>query len=84
MTQTIIPKQVSEVLKPEFIENLSHISDMKATKTLMLFTKLERVVGRAKWNRTESVQHDVEKLSLESIRDKWALGKSIATIPLHI
>ena len=57
---------------------------MKATKTLMLFTKLERVVGRAKWNRTESVQHDVEKLSPESIRDKWAHANTMATIPLPI
>lgn len=73
MTETVMPKEVVDALKPEFVAPfVAYLCHDSCQDTGALYEVGAGFVARQRWNRTEGVQYDVEKLSPESIRDKWA------------
>jgi 3-hydroxyacyl-CoA dehydrogenase/3a,7a,12a-trihydroxy-5b-cholest-24-enoyl-CoA hydratase len=73
MTETVMPKEVCDTLKPEyvapFVAVLVHES---VPDNGALYEVGAGYIAKQRWNRSEGVQFDADKLTPEEIKAKWA------------
>lgn len=73
MTETVMPKEVVDALKPEYVAPfVAYLVHESCQDNGGLYEVGAGFIAKQRWNRTEGVQYDVDKLTPESIRDKWA------------
>lgn len=73
MTETVMPKEVVDALKPDFVAPfVAYLAHESTQETGSLYELGAGYICKLRWNRSEGVQYDVDHLTPESIRDKWA------------
>ena len=72
MTETVMPADFIEALKPDYVAPLvGYLCHESSTTTGGLFEVGAGWVGRLRWERTKGHVFDVTKMTPESIRDQW-------------
>lgn len=73
MTETVMPKEVVDALKPEFVAPfVAYLSHDQCADSGALYEVGAGYIAKQRWQRSEGFQFDVDNLTLESIRDNWA------------
>ena len=73
MTETVMPKEVVAALKPEFVAPfVAFLAHDSCTDNGAMYEVGAGYIAKQRWQRTEGVQYDTEKLTIESVRDQWA------------
>ena len=72
MTETVMPPDFIEALKPEYVAPLvGYLCHESSTTTGGLFELGAGWVGRLRWERTKGHVFDVTKMTPEAVRDHW-------------
>jgi 3-hydroxyacyl-CoA dehydrogenase/3a,7a,12a-trihydroxy-5b-cholest-24-enoyl-CoA hydratase len=73
MTETVMPKEVCDTLKPEYVAPfVAFLVHESVPDNGALYEVGAGYIAKQRWNRSEGVQFDAEKLSPEEIKSKWA------------
>jgi hypothetical protein len=72
MTETVMPKEVSDTLKPEYVAPfVAFLCHESVPDSGALYEVGAGYIAKQRWNRSEGVQFDPEKLTIEGIAAKW-------------
>ena len=73
MTETVMPKEVCDTLKPEYVAPfVAFLCHESVPDSGALYELGAGYIARQRWNRSEGVQFDPEKLTVENIAAKWS------------
>jgi len=73
MTETVMPKEVIEALKPEYVAAfVAYLASDQCTDNGALYEVGAGYIAKQRWQRSEGFQFDVDTLSPESVRDGWS------------
>ena len=73
MTETVMPKEVTRALKPEFVAPfVAYLCHDTCSDSGALYEVGAGYIAKQRWQRTAGVQYDVDNLSIEAVRDQWA------------
>lgn len=72
MTATVMPKEVVDALKPEFVAPfVAYLCHDTCQDSGALYEVGAGYIAKQRWNRTAGVQYDVHNLSIEDIAARW-------------
>jgi hypothetical protein len=72
MTETVMPKEVLDTLKPEFVAPfVAFMVHESVPDNGALYELGAGFIAKQRWNRSEGVQFDTDKLTPEVIKAKW-------------
>ena len=73
MTETVMPKEVVAALSPSYVAPFVGwlVSD-QCQENGSLYEVGAGFIAKQRWNQSQGVQFDVDGVSPEAIRDKWA------------
>ena len=73
MTETVMPAEVVKALSPSYVAPFVGwlVSD-QCEENGSLYEVGAGFIAKQRWNQSQGVQYDVDNLSPEAIRDKWA------------
>lgn len=73
MTETVMPAEVVAALSPSYVAPFVGwlVSD-QCEENGSLYEVGAGYIARQRWNQSQGVQYDVDNLTPEAIRDKWA------------
>lgn len=73
MTETVMPKEVVDALKADYVAPfVAFLVHESCPDNGALYEVGAGFIAKQRWNRTEGVQYDVENLTPEIIKEKWA------------
>jgi 3-hydroxyacyl-CoA dehydrogenase/3a,7a,12a-trihydroxy-5b-cholest-24-enoyl-CoA hydratase len=73
MTETILPKEAVERLKPEFVAPLvAYLCHESCTENGGLFEVGAGYIGKMRWQRTKGLLTPVENMTPEAVKNNWA------------
>jgi len=73
MTETVMPKEVTEALKPDFVAPfVAYLCHDSCEDSGALYEVGAGYIAKQRWQRSAGVQYDVDNISIESVADQWA------------
>jgi hypothetical protein len=70
MTETVMPKEVVNALKPEFVAPfVAYLAHDSCKDSGALYEVGAGYIARQRWQRSAGVQYDVDNLTPEVVRD---------------
>jgi len=73
MTETVMPKEVTEALKAEYVAPfVAYLCHDSCTDNGALYEVGAGYIAKQRWQRSAGHQYDVANLTPESIRDSWS------------
>ena len=73
MTETVMPKEVVNALKPEFVAPfVAYLAHDSCESSGGLYEVGAGYIAKQRWQRSEGVQYDVDSLTPEAVREQWA------------
>jgi len=73
MTETVMPKEVTEALKPDYVAPfVAYLCSDQCTDNGALYEVGAGYIAKQRWQRSEGFQYDVDTLTPESVRDNWS------------
>lgn len=80
MTETVMPKEVTNALKPDFVAPfVAYLCHDSLETSGALYEVGAGYIAKQRWQRTAGVQYDVDNLSIESVRDQWETVNDFST-----
>lgn len=73
MTATVMPAEVVEALKPDYVAPfVAFLAHDSCSETGGLYEVGAGFIAKQRWQRSEGVQFDVEKLTPETVSSQWS------------
>jgi len=73
MTETVMPKEVTEALKAEYVAPfVAYLCHDSCTDNGALYEVGAGYIAKQRWQRSAGYQYDVANLTPEAIRDSWS------------
>jgi len=73
MTETVMPKELVEALKPEYVAPLvAYLVHESCPENGQLYEVGAGYVAKVRWNRSEGVLFNTKDLSPEGIKAQWS------------
>merc|ERR1712127_499423 len=72
MTATVMPKEVTEALKPDYVAPfVGYLCHESCKDSGALYEVGAGYIARQRWQRSAGVQYDIKNLSVENIAGQW-------------
>jgi hypothetical protein len=72
MTETVLPKEVLENIKPEYVAPLiAYLCHESCEETGSLFEVGAGYIAKLRWQRTAGVLFPLKEFTVENIKGKW-------------